>query len=54
MMRLEQTLQLLSQNMGVNLRGRDIRMAQQFLQAAQIRPMRQQMRGKGVPEHMRG
>ena len=52
-MRLHQLLQPLRQNMGVNLGGCDIGMSEQFLQAAQIGTMRQQVRGKGMVEHMR-
>jgi len=53
MMRLNQLLQPFRQDMGVNLGRRDIGMSEQFLQAAQIGAMRQQMRGEGMTEHMR-
>jgi hypothetical protein len=42
-MRLDQTLEPFGQNMGVNLCRRDIGMAEQLLQAPQIRPVGQQM-----------
>ena len=51
-MRLDQALQPLRQHMRVNLRRRDVRVSQQQLQAAQVRSMRQQMRGEGMPQHM--
>ena len=35
----------------VNLRGADVRMAEQFLDDPQIRAMLQQMRRKTVPQH---
>ena len=37
----------------VNLRGADVRMAEQFLDHTQVRAMFQQMRGKTVPQHVR-
>ena len=39
--------------MGVDLRRRDVGMAQQRLQHAQVGPARQQMRGKGVAQDVR-
>src|SRR6516165_2370012 len=38
---------------GVDLRGRERGMAEQFLDRAQIAAASQQMRGKGVPQGMR-
>jgi len=40
-------------HMRINLRRADIRMAEQFLDDTQIRPMLQQMRRKTVPQHVR-
>ena len=51
-MRLNQLLQPFRQDMGVNLGRRDIGMSEQFLQAAQIGPVRQQMRGKGMAQYV--
>ena len=45
--------QALTRNMGVDLRGRDIRMAKQHLHHTQIRAMIEQVRGKSVPKRMR-
>ena len=45
-------LQLLLNHVGVYLCGGDIRMAQHLLDGAQIRPVLQQMGGKGVAEGM--
>ena len=42
-------LQILAVNVRVNLRGRDIRMAQHLLNRPQIRTAFQQMRGKRMP-----
>ena len=40
-------------DMGVNLRRRDVGMSQHRLQCAQISAPSQQMRGKGMAQHMR-
>src|SRR5580658_3286749 len=44
--------QVLEIKMGVDLRGIDVRMAQKFLDTAQIPTGFKQMRGKGVPQHV--
>ena len=41
------------QHLGVDLGGADIRVSQQHLQAAQIRPPLQKVRSKGMTQHMR-
>ena len=45
--------QAIARHVGINLRGADIRVAEQFLNHAQIRAMLQQMRGKTVTQHVR-
>ena len=45
--------QPVSRHMRVNLRGADVRVAEQFLNHPQIRAVLQQMRGKTVPQHVR-
>ncbi len=40
-------------DVGINLRGCDIRVPQHCLQRPQIRPARQQMRRECVPQNMR-
>ena len=40
-------------NMSINLRGHNTAMAQEFLNGAQIRALRQQIRGHGVAQGMR-
>src|SRR5690554_866827 len=40
--------------LGVNLRCRDIGMSQHFLDRPEVRPVLQQMSGKGMPEGMGG
>ena len=37
----------------INLRGADIRMAEHLLNRADLRAMRQQMRRKAMPQHVR-
>ena len=39
--------------MGVNLRRRYVGVPQQFLDAAQIRPIGEKVAGEGVPQDMR-
>src|ERR1700757_4454248 len=46
--------QSLAVDAGIDLRGRERGMAEQLLDRAQIAAARQQMRGKGMPERMRG
>ena len=53
MMLLDQPPQPLLDDMGVDLRGRDIGMAEQLLHRAQIGAPLQQMAGKSVTQHMR-
>jgi len=50
----DQVGQLIIGQMGVNFRGDQIGMAKQFLNGPQIRPMLQQMGGKGMAEHVGG
>ena len=50
---IDQCAQALIKHMGVDLRCRDIGMPEQLLYGAQIGPALQQMRGKGVAQHMR-
>ena len=47
-MLLDKAPQPLLDDVGINLRGRDIGMAQELLHRAQIRPPLQQMTGKGM------
>ena len=53
MMLLDEAPQPLLDDMGVDLRGRDVGMAEQLLHGAKIRAALQQMAGEGVAEHMR-
>ena len=53
MVRLHQVLQPLGQHMGVDLRRRDVGVAEQQLQAAQIGAARQHVAGKGMAQHVR-
>ena len=46
-------LQTLSCDMGVDLCGRDARVAQQLLDHPKIGPVLQQVRGKAVAQHVR-
>ena len=39
--------------MRVNLRRADVRVAEQFLDHAQVRAVLEQMRGEAVPQHVR-
>lgn len=50
---LDQLAQLFLQHMGIDLRGRDVDMAKHLLHRAQVGAMGQQMRGKGVAQHVR-
>src|SRR6478735_1329739 len=50
---LDKAPQSLLDDMGVDLRGRDICMTQKLLHGAQIRPPLQQMTGKSMAQHMR-
>ena len=43
-------LELLLDHVGINLGGRDVRMAQHLLNGAQIRPVLQQVGGEGVAQ----
>jgi hypothetical protein len=52
-MRLDKLLQPLFEDMCVDLRGRNVRMAEEFLYDAQIGAIRQQVAGKGVAHDMR-
>ncbi len=52
MMLLDQTPQPLLDDMGVDLRGRDVGMAEQLLHRTQIGAALQQMAGESVTEHM--
>ncbi len=54
MMLTHKPLQTLFQNMGVNLRGRNIGMAQEQLHTAKIRPMGEKVAGKGMTHDMGG
>ena len=45
--------QAVSRDVRVNFRRADVRMAEQFLDHAQIRAVLQQMRREAVPQHMR-
>ena len=45
--------QVLEIKMSVDLGGRDVRVAEQFLDGTQLSTGFKQMRGKGVPEQMR-
>ena len=48
-----QRAQPLVEHMGVDLRGRDVGMAEHRLHAAQIGVVRQQVAGEGVAQHVR-
>src|SRR3546814_10511806 len=50
---LHQRLQALAQHVGVDLRGRDVGVAQHLLQRAQVGAVVQQMAGEGVAQHVR-
>src|SRR3546814_2869656 len=50
---LHQRLQTLAQHVGVDLRGRDVGVAQHLLQRAQVGAVVQQMAGEGVAQHVR-
>jgi len=52
-MRLHQRLQPFLQDLGVDLGGGDVGMAQEQLQAAQVGATAQQVAGEGMPQHMR-
>ena len=52
-MLLDKAPQPLLDDVGVDLRGRDIGMAQELLHRAQISSLLQQMTGKGMTENMR-
>ena len=51
--RLDHILQALARNMRVNLRRRNIRMTQHYLDAAEIRAALDKMRRKSVAQHVR-
>ena len=53
MVRLDQPLQPLGQHVGVDLRGRDVGVAEQQLQAAQVGAARQHVAGEGMAQHVR-
>ena len=53
MMRLHQLAQSLGQHVGVDLRRRDVGVAQKHLQTAQVGAVRQQMRGERMAQHVR-
>ena len=52
-MLLDKAPQPFLDDMGVDLRGRDIGVAQELLDGAQIRAPLQQMTGKGMTQNMR-
>ena len=52
-MLLDKASQPLLDDVGIDLRGRDIGMAQELLHGAQIGPPLQQMTGKGMTQNMR-
>ena len=52
-MRFINLLQTFFDDVGINLRGRNIRVAQHHLHGAQVRAAIEQVRGKTVPQHMR-
>src|SRR5260370_37961318 len=52
-MRFINLLQPLLDDMGINLRGRNIRVAQHELDGTEVRAALKQMRGKTVPQHVR-
>ena len=53
MMLLDEPPQPLLDDVGVDLRRRDVGMAEKLLHRAQISPPLQEMAGKGVTQHMR-
>lgn len=53
MMLRMQGLEALAGDMSINLGSGNIRMAQQHLNHPKVRAVVEQMRGKGVPDHMR-
>ena len=53
MVLLDEPPQPLLDDVGVDLRRRDISMAEKLLHRAQISPPLQKMAGKGVSQHMR-
>jgi hypothetical protein len=53
MVLFEQPLQALGLHMRIDLRGRDVGMTEQHLQAAQVGAARQHVTGEGVPQHVR-
>src|SRR5260221_52010 len=52
-MRLDQRLEPLAEHMGIDLRRRDIGVAEHLLDAAQIGAVVEEMAGEGVAQHMR-
>ena len=52
MMRRDQLLQAVAHDMGIDLRGGDVGVAEHFLDAAQIGAVLQQMAGEGVAQHV--
>ena len=46
--------QILSVNMGIDLGGDDVRMAQHFLDRAKVGPAFKKVSGEGMPERMGG
>ena len=53
MLGLDQPSQPIREDMRIDLRRADIGVTEQKLQAAQVGPAGEQMRGEGVPEHVR-
>jgi hypothetical protein len=52
-MLLDKAPQSLLDDMGVDLGGRDVGVAEELLHRAQIRAVLQEMAGEGMTEHMR-
>jgi len=52
MVGLVNAAEVLSVHVGVDLRGRQVRMAQHFLHGAQVRPSLEEVRGKRVPQRV--
>jgi len=50
---MDQFLQLFVEHMGIDLRGRNVGMAEQFLHGAQVCTVLQKVAGKGVAQHVR-
>jgi hypothetical protein len=50
----DQALQPFGEHMGVDLRGGDVGMAEEFLQRAQIGAAGEEVRGEGVAQDVRG